>query len=242
MSRLAFLLFTASVLLPGQSRELPPIPRYEVHWTSTAPVIDGKLDDAAWKAAPAVEFRFPWEKQTGAKQRTTARLLWNDQYLFVGYQCEDADIVAQYTQRDDPTYKDDAVEFFVNPDPAQDWYYGMEMNARAVIFDYFYAFPTMLLKRINFSGVHIATHMRGTLNVTGDRDDGWSLELAIPWSNFEELAKQLPPAAGSVWTANLNRWDGTEPNRRLSQWSDSGLEQPSPHNPKRFGQLVFRKD
>jgi hypothetical protein len=240
MSKLIGLCAGFCAALAAQPRELPPIPRYEVHRAPAAPIIDGKLDEAAWRAAGVIEFRFPWEKQTGARQKTTARLLWNDEYLFAGYECEDSDIVAQYTQRDDPTYKDDAVELFINPDPSQDWYYGMEMNARATLYDYFYAFPRMLLSRVNFTGVHIATHIRGTLNVTGDKDEGWSLEVAIPWRNFNELAKQSPPHDGSIWTANLNRWDGTEPNRRLSLWSDSGLEQPHPHNPKRFGQLVFR--
>jgi hypothetical protein len=237
-----FLLLLAVSALGAQKRELPPIPRYEVHRARQTIVIDGKLDDTAWKAAGAIGFRFPWEQQTGTKQKTTARVLWNDEYLFVGYDCQDTDIVAHYTERDDPTYKDDAVELFLNPDPSQDWYYGMEMNARAVVYDYFYAFPRMLLKRVNFTGVQIATHLRGTLNVTGDKDEGWSLEAAIPWRNFEELAKQLPPRPGSVWTANLNRWDGTEPNRRLSLWSDSGLEQPDPHNPKRFGELIFSRE
>ena len=116
----------------------------------------------------------------------------------------------------------------------------MEMNARAVLYDYFYVFPKFLLKRVNFSGVQLASHIRGTLNQTGDRDQGWSLEVAIPWANFEELAKKLPPEPGSFWTANLNRWDGTEPNRRLSLWSDSGLDRPGPHNPERFGKLVFK--
>ena len=241
MRRLVLILIAADMLV-AQKRELPPIPRYEVHRTRQTVVIDGKLDETAWKAAGTIEFRFPWEQQTGAKQKTTARLLWNDEYLFVGYACEDTDIVAHYTERDDPTYKDDAVELFLNPDPSQDWYYGMEMNARAVLYDYFYAFPRMLLKRVNFSGVQIASNIRGTLNVTGDQDEGWSLEVAIPWRNFEELAKRLPPEPGSGWTANLNRWDGTEPHRRLSLWSDSGLEQPHPHNPKRFGELVFRAE
>ncbi len=221
------------------SRALPPIPTYEVKRAPSVVTIDGKLDEAAWSAAGVIEFQFPWSQQTGAKQKTTARLLWNDEYLFVGYQCEDSDIVAHYLQRDDPTYKDDAVEIFINPDPAQTFYYGMEMNARATLYDYFNIFPRMLLARVNFTGVQIATNIRGTLNQTGDKDEGWSLEVAIPWKNFEELAKQLPPAPGSIWTANLNRWDGTEPNRRLSEWSDSGLEKPDPHNPRRFGKLIF---
>jgi Domain of unknown function (DUF1083). len=222
-------------------RETGPAPTYEVKRASRPIVVDGKLDDPAWKAAGTIEFQFPWSRQTGAKQKTLARILWDDTYLYVGYDCEDIDIVAHYTERDDPTYKDDAVEIFINPDPTQTFYYGMEMNARATLYDYFYVFPKFLLKRVNFKGVQLATNIRGTLNQTGDRDQSWSLEVAIPWTNFEELAKKLPPEPGSFWTANLNRWDGTEPDRRLSQWSDSGMPTPNPHNPERFGKLVFVK-
>ena len=222
------------------ARDLGPVPRYEVKRTTAAITVDGKLDDAAWKSAATIVFQFPWDQQTGAKQKTLARLLWDSDYLYIGYDCEDADVVAFYQERDDPTYKDDAVELFINPDPTQNFYYGMEMNARATLYDYFYAWPQLLIARVNFEGVKLATHIRGTLNQTGDKDDGWSLEVAIPWKNFSELGKTLPPTPGSVWRANLNRWDGTEPNRRLSQWSNSGLSDPNPHNPARFGELVFQ--
>ncbi len=241
MRRLLILTLLAPVAWTQTRRDTGPVPTYEVKRASRPIVVDGKLDDAAWKAAGTIEFQFPWSRQTGAKQKTIARVLWDDQFLYVGYDCEDTDIVAHYTERDDPTYKDDAVEVFINPDPSQTYYYGMEMNARAVLYDYFYVFPKFLLKRVNFSGVQLASNIRGTLNQTGDRDQGWSLEVAIPWANFEELAKKLPPEPGSFWTANLNRWDGTEPNRRLSLWSDSGLDRPGPHNPERFGKLVFVK-
>ncbi|MDQ6665976.1 MAG: hypothetical protein M3Z23_16465, partial [Acidobacteriota bacterium] len=57
------------------SRALPPIPTYEVTRAPSAVTIDGKLDEAAWSAAGVIEFQFPWSQQTGAKQKTTARLL-----------------------------------------------------------------------------------------------------------------------------------------------------------------------
>ncbi|MBV8818616.1 MAG: carbohydrate-binding family 9-like protein [Acidobacteriaceae bacterium] len=228
-------------LLAQAKAALGPVPRYEVKRAATPIVVDGRLDEAAWSKSKPIEFVFPWDQQTGAKQKTMARLLWDDDYLYVAYECEDTDIVALHQNRDDPTYKDDAVEIFINPDPTQTFYYGLEMNALATLYDYFYAFPKLLIARVNFEGVHLATNIRGTLNVTGDKDEGWSLEVAIPWKNFTELAKTLPPAPGSVWRANLNRWDGTEPNRRLSQWSNSGMPDPNPHNPERFGELVFVK-
>lgn len=233
---------TAGFAQQATERAVGPIPRYEVKRAAGRIVVDGKLDEAAWRVANTLTMQFPWDEQTGAKQKTIARILWDDEYLYVGYECEDADIVAHFDKRDDPTYRDDAVEIFINPNPAQQtFYYGMEMNARAVLYDYFRVFPTLLLKRLDFTGVQLATNIRGTLNMRGDKDDGWSLEVAIPWSNFQELASKLPPEAGSAWTANLNRWDGVEPNRRLSLWSDSGMKAPNPHNPARFGQLVFVK-
>ena len=225
----------AQELRPG----LKPVPRMQVKRAATRITVDGKLDDAAWKNANQIEFQFPWNFQTGAKQKTTARLLWDDENLYVAYECIDADVVAHYDKRDDPTYKDDAVEIFIYPGKNRNLYYGLEMNARGTLYDYFYIFPQLLLKRFDMTGVQLATHIDGTLNMTSDKDKGWTLELAIPWKNFEELTTEMPPKPGSVWRANFNRWDGTEPNRRLSQWSDSGMIKANPHWPERFGELEF---
>jgi hypothetical protein len=217
----------------------PALPRYEVKRAASAIVIDGKPDEKAWEAAGKIELIFPWDKQTGAKQKTTARLLWDDRNLYVSYECEDADIVAFRTEHDDPTYLDDAVEIFINPMPSQtSVYFGLEMNARGVLYDYIMFQPGgHLFKPFDLRGVQLATYLNGTLNTRGDQDKGWSLEVAIPWANFEALSK--PPAAGTTWAANINRWDGVEPNRRMSNWSDPVQANPNPHVPARFGQLVF---
>jgi hypothetical protein len=74
-----------------------PVPRYEVKRASAPLTIDGKLDEAAWAAAPAVTLQFLWESQTGAKQMTRARLLWDAQALYVGFDADDADITAQFS-------------------------------------------------------------------------------------------------------------------------------------------------
>jgi hypothetical protein len=224
---------------PPAARATGPIPRVEVKRTTGPITIDGKPDEAAWTKATPLPFVFPWAEQGGAKQATTARLVWDDRALYVAYDCDDADVVAHHGRQDDPTYEDDAVEIFINPDPRQSFYVGLEMNARATMYDYFFAFPRALIKRWDLTGAQLATSVRGTLNQTGDKDKGWSLEVAIPWSNLGDLTKSTPPAPGTVWTANLNRWDGTAPKRRLSQWSDSGLPTPNPHKPERFGELVF---
>ncbi|MEO8100301.1 MAG: carbohydrate-binding family 9-like protein [Acidobacteriota bacterium] len=216
-----------------------PLPRYQVKRAPSPPVIDGKLDEKAWEqATPAVTLQFLWENQTGAKQKTAVRMLWDDRNLYLAYDCDDADITAQFQNRDDPTYQDDAVEIFINPRPSQDGlYFGFEMNVRGILYDYANHGGRTLVKQYNADGVRIATFLRGTMNVRGDKDQGWSLEAAIPWSNFDSLSR--PPQVGTVWKANINRWDGIEPDRRMSIWSDPQQETPWPHIPQRFGDLAF---
>jgi hypothetical protein len=240
--RFWFLLLTGCALW-AQTRPAPPIPKYEVRRATSPIVIDGKLDDKAWAAAATAELTFPWELQTGAKQKTVVRLLWDDDNLYVAYDCEDADITARFTERDDPTFLDDAVEIFINPRPAQQTtaYIGLEMNARGVLFDYVTVAITptsrLFLKRFNLAGVKVATALNGTLNERTDKDRGWSLEVSIPWVNFEGFSQR--PAIGAVWSFNLNRWDGVAPDRRMSIWSDSVQERPNPHVPERFGEMRF---
>lgn len=232
-------LMTEPVLAQTQRSDLAPIPTYEVHRAQIAPRIDGKLDDAAWQAAKPVVFVFPWPTQTGKMQKTMARLTWDSDNLYVAYECDDSDITAVRTQHDDPTYRDDAVEIFIAPPGVKNLYLGLEMNARAVLSDYLYVFPQRLLGHYDLPGVQLASSIKGTLNMSGDQDQGWTLEVAIPWRAFADLAASPVPKIGDRWIANMNRWDGTEPNRRLSQWSDSGMTRPYPHNPERFGQLLF---
>jgi hypothetical protein len=234
-------------VLAAQLAAQPPIPKYEVRRAPSPIVIDGRPDEKAWAAAsPEITLIFPWDYQTGEKQATRARLLWDDEYLYVAFECADADITAHFTERDDPTYRDDAVEFFVNPKPSQTGvYFGFEMNARAVLYDYLAVDAQYLFWQSNPPGIRIATAIDGTLNARGDQDRGWSLELAVPWRTFEAVGLKERfggrPNAGDVWTANLNRWDGVGQNRRLSIWSDPLRPKADPHAPERFGQLVFVK-
>jgi len=224
---------------PAPALGSAPIPRYEVRRASSTVTIDGKLDEPAWGGAQApVTLQFLWESQTGAKQKTYARLLWDTQALYLGFDAEDADITAQFLNHDDPTYQDDAVEIFINPDPKQETvYYGFEMNARGVLYDYLNYNSRTLFKRWDATGMRITTSIRGTMNIRTDTDNGWSLEASIPWANFEELSRR--PAVGAIWKVNFNRWDGVQPNRRMSIWSDPQNTTAWPHVPSRFGQIVF---
>jgi hypothetical protein len=217
-----------------------PIPRYAVRRAAAPVKIDGDFSEPAWAAAsPEVTLQFLWDDQTGTRQPTYVRLLHDDAALYVAFRVVDTDINARFTERDDPTFLDDAVEIFLNPERRQQSvYYGFELNARGVLYDYLNFDSRTLFKRFDATGIEVAVRIHGTLNDRSDVDDGWTLELAIPWENFERMSPD-PPTPGSVWKANLNRWDGVQPDRRMSIWSDPMNDESWPHVPARFGDLVF---
>ena len=58
-------------------------------------------------------------------------------------------------------------------------------------------------------GLQTAVNLKGTLNNPQDIDEGWSLEITIPWKSLAPLAgeRSLPPQSGDIWKLFLGRFD-----------------------------------
>lgn len=214
---------------------------YSVLRAESSLKVDGVLDEAAWVKAKTVgDFKFPWWKE-GRKEQTVAKLLWNDEFLYVAFRCEDAHIWAEHTERDSPVYKDDCVEVFTAPNPSHPMnYFNIEMNVRRAFLDRHHPNGPGKPQTPNWNarGVMIATTVDGTLNDDTDVDRSWVLEAAIPFANFESVAKHTPPHDGDVWHLNLNRLGG-KTNPQHSQWSPGKSERPAFHAPQYFGRVTF---
>lgn len=217
------------------------VPEYAILRTATPLTIDGKLDEIAWFAAPSVgDFVFPWWKE-GKMEQTCAKLLWDDEYLYLAFVCEDAHITARHTQRDSNIPEDDCVELMLTPDADHPHvYFNIEFNVLGGILDNFR--PEGPAKprapKWDAEGVKIAGLYVGTLNDDKDVDHHWQIEAAIPWHNFTRYAKAVPPRPGTVMRLNLNRHGGRT-NPQYSQWASGGTPQPSFHTPDRFGRVIF---
>ncbi|MCE5250430.1 hypothetical protein LLG96_09455 [bacterium] len=214
------------------------VPEYTVLRTTGKIVLDGILDEEDWTVAPAVDaFVFPWWTE-GDKEQTSVKLLWNDTYLYIAITCQDKHIWADHYDTNSWTYIDDAAEFFWNPNPgAGDIYYFFEMNCIGnllCVYDY-YSDDFLINKAMV---PRIATTVRGTVNKDTDFDSGWTLEIAIRFSDYPELSMREKPLPGDVWRANFNRCGG-KTNYQYSQWSPSQTDKPNFHRPEDFGRLVF---
>ena len=79
---------------------------YVAYRTEGTLKIDGKLDESSWqKAKDTEEFEDISGKGFDApKYKTTAKMLWDDDFLYVGAILEEPNITAKLTQRDTLIY------------------------------------------------------------------------------------------------------------------------------------------
>jgi hypothetical protein len=58
-------------------------------------------------------------------------------------------------------------------------------------------------------GLRAAVQVQGTLNDPTDIDEGWTAEIAFPWSGLRSLAgrRPVPPQVGDVWRMDFSRFE-----------------------------------
>lgn len=200
---------------------------YTAYRAVSAPVIDGALDDGAWRVAPWTE---PFVDIRGGdaptpRYRTRAKLLWDDRYLYVGAELQEPRLWATLRAHDDTVWHDPDFEVFVDPDGDGLAYYEMEINALGTVLDLFLPKPYGQGGRAvlswNAKGLRSAVALHGTLNDPSDTDRGWSVELAIPWTAL------VPPEGGAAGTAG--------PGATASPDASGGEEVGRPGRPPRPG-------
>ncbi len=200
-------------------------------------IIDGTLSESSWNSARTLPFFIPVSLEQ-PESRTGAKLLWDDKYLYVGFEARDLDLQAQRTKRDSDVFRDDVLEIFIQPDTDAPRHHNFEINPRGTLHDGFAGGGDQTW---NIEGIQIGIQLRGTLNNDSDRDQGWSLEVAIPFSELPDLSKPKPET-GDRWRFHLARYDYSkylEEGKELS--STAPLSKIHFHYRPDWIELVFQK-
>ena len=103
----------------------------QIHRAAEPVTIDGMLDEACWKSAGKVRVDYIYGEvgKLSEEPRMAVRYAWDDQYLYIGYETFDANLVAVGTGKEEgpegnvregcviwqPPEKVDVVEFFLTP-------------------------------------------------------------------------------------------------------------------------------
>lgn len=230
-------------------------PILDVARAPSPPVIDGRLDDAAWDGAARSSRFIDILGAAGPRPPlgTWVRVLWDDRALYIAAELEEPHVWAYVARRDAVVFDDDDFEVFLDPDGDGADYFEIEVNARGTVWDLF------LPRTYRDGGVPdnawdaraaLAVGVHGSLNDPRDTDRGWTVEMAVPWAAFGHRAGvRTPPTAGDVWRANFSRveWpvklDGLrtyhEPGVLEHNWVWAPQGVVDLHVPARWGRLRF---
>jgi len=228
----------------------------------TPPVIDGVLDEDVWKdvlhTKPFVDIQ--GDALPEPRFRTTAAMLWDDDYFYIAAWMVEPHVWAKLTDRDAVIFYDNDFEVFIDPDGDTHEYYELEVNAFGTEWDLLLTKPYRdggtAIDSWDIQGLLTGVDVLGTLNDPSDTDEGWTVEIAIPWKVLEECAHgPCPPEPGDSWRVNFSRVEwrtdvvggdyvkATDPEtgERLPEdnwvWSPQGLV--NMHYPEMWGVVSF---
>lgn len=180
-------------------------------------------------------------------------MCWNNEHLFIAARLYDPDVRASLTKRDSIVYHDNDFEVFLDPDGDGRNYLEIEVNAMNTVFDLLLDKPYREggQARHEWDALHLrsAVQVNGTINDPADNDEGWTLEMAIPWSAICEFSiGPCPPRRGDVWRMNFSRvqWPvGVQGGPGLvgkgieNNWVWSPQGEVNMHIPDRWGFVEF---
>jgi len=169
-----------------------------VRVAGASPVLDGRLDDAAWAAAPVLSDFVQKQPKEGAEptERTEVRFVYDAEALYVGarmYKADPRSIQAPVSRRDDGNQ---AEHLWISLDTYLDrrTAYSFGVTAAGTRIDWYHPTDDENDTDVSFDPVWTARVARDSL--------GWTAEMRIPFS-------QLRFTAGAVqrWGLNLDRWN-----------------------------------
>ncbi len=149
------------------------IPAVVPQWTDTPPVVDGRLDDVAWRKAASVG-EFQWNGRK-AQASTNAYLAYDGEAFYAGFKCEAPaeSLDVTYLKDNSPVWQDESVELFIAPWNAPDagGLYHFAVNSSSA--------------RAFLRNEEIQENLDWTA-ATALTAKGWSAEIRIPLSIFRQ--------------------------------------------------------
>ena len=210
--------------------------------------LDGTLNEPCWASA-ATTGEFVNVSNGAPNERRdiggSARLLWNNDALFVGIEIRDVDIRGDFGKNtvDPHLWTESTAEIMIEPDGNGDNrdYYEIQIGPQNLTFDS--RFDDYNQPRVLPDGpfghqewsaeATRAVIVNGTLNRSDDRDQGYTVEARIPWKVFAK-AKTIPPRPGDQWRMNFYAMH----NNGGVAWSPI-LGQGNFHRASRFGKVTW---
>jgi len=176
------------------------------------PKIDGDVFKPFWDDAPkTVAFRdIEGSCRPAPKFETWAKLLWDEDNLYIGAVLYGSEIWAYVSGRDDVVFFDNDFEFFLDKKGTTHEYFELESNALNTLWDLMLTKPYTdggtPYDGFNYNGIESAVKICGELNNPNTENKYWSIEFKIPWKSIARYGSASdPPKTGDYYRFNFSR-------------------------------------
>lgn len=257
---LTVVLVSFSVVGFSQSKKNTIIPKTYVASKTVTPIaIDGDESDPSWSKAEWTDLFEDIENGIKPKYATKVKMLWDETNFYILAKIEEPHVWANLKQRDTIIFYNNDFEVFIDPDSDTFNYYELEINALNTAWDLFLSKPyrendLVVLNDWNLTGLKSAVKVQGTLNNPNDIDQGWVLEMAIPWAAYKTSYFDQNVPVDKFWRVNFSRvnWqhsivDGKYERKKDADgkflpeynwvWSPMGVI--NMHEPEKWGYVYF---
>jgi hypothetical protein len=223
----------------GLTVKVRTLPKLAAQRVKDKVTLDGKLDE--WtKGARTESFTNTQTGEEGAF-RATARVMYDESNLYVAFEVADTFLKSSFQKPDDHLWEQDAVEIMLDPDGDGRDYFEVQASPLGVVFDTRYNSPREPKPWGDMSWqskAQVKVEAKGSAN-DEEADEGYTVEMAIPWSSFAPEVKS-PPHAAEIWRVNFFVMDAQKIGMRTVGWSAPRV--PDFHTLNRFGQVLFPVD
>jgi hypothetical protein len=233
------------------------VPKGYVCYRTIDPIdVDGRVDEDSWQNIPWTEdfADIQGDIKPRPRFRTHAKMLWDDEYFYVGAELEEPHVWATLTEHDSVIFHDNDFEIFIDPDGDNHEYYEIEINALGTEWDLLLIRPYKdggpAVDSWEIPGLKVGVNVEGTINDPDDVDKNWTVEVAIPWKVLAECAhRKAPPADEDQWRVNFSRveWEIQVVDGKYQKiagkpednwvWSPQGII--NMHCPEKWGYVQF---
>jgi len=236
-----FLCFTVLLSGCGGGKMSPERvgPVYTAVKIDEPPVIDGILTDPCWKRAETASLV---SSRDGAAPLfpTIVRMMWDEDNLYIGFECRDTDAASTVFERDGPVSTEECVSVYMDADADSATYVVIDVAPTGVTADAFVirradGAGAKILRDWNCDGARTSVSVYGGGAEPGTEDRFWTVEMMVPLGEFL-TARRIPPVPGDFWRVNFSRLELTG-ERRFSTLAPTGKD--SGDVPAKFFWLLF---
>jgi hypothetical protein len=216
---------------------------YIVKRAAQAVDVSHDWNSGPWKEANILELSYSMGDKPAHFPRTQAKLLYDDENLYVFFRVEDRYVRAVADQTHGPVWKDSCVEFFFTPAAElSDHYFNLETNCGGTMLFRYNDKSNDIQKWVEIADCQKVKMHHSLPPIIADEITEpitWTLRYQLPFAVIAKYSTMTTPHPGVTWRANFYKCADQTSHPHWLTWSFVDNPTPNFHLPRYFGVLKF---